>query len=164
MTNPMNAPKVPTSFVANVRGQAFTIANLDTLPVESLTKIFEYGLQRIFNDAAAGAKQGDKAEALALAQKKLDNLRAGIIRASGERTGDPVRKRALELASSAIKGNAAFIKWAQDSGLKIGDKEAQAKIAELAKAQVGKEGNKFSLQAAKDVEAAAALGTLELEL
>lgn len=164
MTNPMNAPKVPTDFVANVRGQPFKVEALDTLPVESLTKIFEYGLQRIFNDAAAGAKQGDKAEALALAQKKLDNLRAGIIRASGERTGDPVRKRALELAASAIRGNATFIKWCQDSGLKIGDKEAQAKIAELSKAQVVKEGNKFTAQAEKDVAAQAALSGLELEL
>jgi hypothetical protein len=161
MTNTLT---IPAAFTANVRGQAFKVEGLHDMPEASIAKIFEYGLQRIFNDAAAGAKQGDKEEALALAQKKLDNLRAGIIRATGDRSGDPVRKRALELATAVIKVNPKVIAWAQASGLKMGDKAVVAKVAELARDAVEKDENQFIVQAKKDVEAASALSGLEIEL
>lgn len=152
---------VPANFTAKVRGQDFPVLP-QTISAIGLAKIFEYGLQRIFNDAAASAKTD--AEAVELANKRLDNLTAGIIRAAGVRQGDPVKRRALELAESAVKANANFQAWVAKTGLKISDKAVVAKLRELAANAVAVEGNQFTAQAKIDVEAAKGLGGIELDL
>lgn len=141
-------------FTAKVRGVAFPV-NVDQLPAAALTKILEYGLQRIVNDAAASAKTDD--EAKNLATKRLENLIAGIFRASPQREGNPVRARALDLASARIKANPKFVAWLAEAKLKPADKAAGAKVRELALAAISKPDNAFMIQAQKDVDAAKGL-------
>jgi hypothetical protein len=152
---------VPESFTAKVRGQDFQVSP-QTFAEAGLAKIFEYGLQRIFNDAAASAKT--EAEAIELANKRLDNLSKGIIRASGVRQGDPVKRRALELAETAVKANDNFKAWVAKTGLKVSDKAVVAKMRELAAKAVAVDGNKYTAQARIDVEAAKGLGDMDLEI
>lgn len=127
-----------------------------------LDHVFNYGLRQIINDAMAPEKDDDKK--VALADKRIENLINGTLRASPVREGDPVRKRAMELAETRIKGNKAYIAWLQASGLKLSDKDAVAKLRELAKAAIEKDGNPFMAQAKIDVEAAKALDDIDLEL
>ena len=150
-----------TTFTAKVRGVAFPVS-LDKLPVAGLAKIFEYGVQRILNDAAASAKTD--AEATALAQKRWDNLCNGVIRATPQREGNPVRARAIELASARVRVNPKFIAWLAEAKLKPSDKAAVAKVRELAIAAVEKPDNAFMVQAAIDVAAAKALTLDDFDL
>lgn len=125
------------SFRAIVREQPFDVEGISELPEKSLVKIFEYGLQRILNDASAGAKS--KSEALDKAQARWDNLVIGVIRAGGGgKTGDPVMRRAIEIAEAKVKVNADFKKWLADNDLKIGDKEAQQELRAQAKQHASK--------------------------
>jgi hypothetical protein len=151
---------VPATFTAKVRGVDFPLSDIQAWPAQSLAKVFEYGLQRIFNDSAASAKTDD--EAVQLATKRLDNLKAGVIRAAGNRIGDPVKRRAMELAEAKVAAAPKFIAWLQAAKLKAGDKDAVAKRRELAGKQIEVEGNPFTAQAKKDVEAAKGLSIEDL--
>lgn len=149
---------VPASFNAKVRGVDFPLTDIQSWPKQSLAKVLEYGLQRIFNDSAASAKSD--AEAVELAGKRLDNLRAGIIRASGTRIGDPVKRRAMELAVAAVQRAPKFQAWLAEAKLKASDKDAIKRRNELAAQHV----EAYMAQAKIDVEAAQALPVLELEI
>lgn len=153
---------VPESFTAKVHGLDFKMEGLRDLPEASLRKIFEYGAQRIMNDSTASGKTDD--ERLALAQKRWDNLREGVIRATGARTGDPIKRRALELAEARIKVAPKFVAWLAEAKLKMGDKAAVAKLRELAEKQVSVDGNPFTAQAKIDVEAAKGLTIDDLDI
>lgn len=153
---------IPETFTAKVHGQDFIMAGLRDLPEASLRKIFEYGAQRIMNDSTASGK--DDAERLSLANKRWDNLKAGVIRATGVRTGDPVKRRALELAEAKVKMAPKFVAWLAEAGLKMGDKVAVAKVRELAEKQVAVEGNPFIARAKIDVEAAKGLTIDDLDI
>lgn len=153
---------IPESFTAKVHGLDFPVTAIHDLPTQSLRKIVEYGLQRIFNDSTASGK--DDAERLSLANKRLDNLKSGVIRATGVRTGDPVKRRALELAEARIRVAPKFVAWLQEAKLKLSDKAAVAKMRELAEKQVGAEGNPFIAQARIDVEAAKGLTIEDLDI
>ena len=147
----------PETFVANVRGQAYRLDDLHSLCEAGARKVVEYGLQRISNDAAANAK--DDAEAISFADKRWDNLRQGVVRASGTRTADPIRRRALEIAEGKVKASPKFIAWCQAQGFKISDKRAVAAMREQAK----KHAESFMAQAKIDVEAQASLPELDLD-
>lgn len=157
---------IADSFEAFVRGQSFKVTGVTSLPEASLQKVWEYGLQRILNDSAASC-EGDNEKAIELAQKRWDNLIDGTLRASGGKSGNPITKRAGELAESAIKANAAFKAWAAKVE---GDKEAvakavRAKLAELVKAEIAKgDESAFVKQAKIDVEAAKGLGAIEIDI
>lgn len=153
---------VPETFTAKVHGEDFVMKGLHDLPVASLAKIFEYGAQRIMNDSTASGK--DDAERMALAHKRWDNLKSGVIRATGTRTGDPIKRRALELAEARVKVAPKFVAWLAEAKLKLGDKAAVAKVRELAEKQVSVEGNPFMVQAKIDVEAAKGLTIDELDI
>jgi hypothetical protein len=120
---------VPELFEAKARGVSITVRPQD-MPEASLNRIFAYGLQRIVNDACAGAK--DDEEATSLANKKLENLYAGLLRASGTREGDPIKAEALRIALVKVKASPKVKAWVVENGLKTGDKEAVAKFKELA--------------------------------
>jgi len=145
----------PQVFVAKVRKQDFRVTGIHDLPRASLVKIAEYGLQRIFNDSAASAKTD--AEALQLAAKRLDNLRNGVIRASGTRSGNPIMRRALELAEIAVKSDPRFAAWLKAKGLKASDKDALKQLRAQCEKQVAIEGNDFIAQARIDVESSKGL-------
>lgn len=160
---PLNeAMDVPAAFTAKVRGVDFPINDIQSLPVASLRKIFEYGLQRISNDSAASAKTDE--EAVQLATKRWDNLRNGVIRAAGHRNGDPVKRRAMELAEAKVATAPKFIAWLAEAKLKASDKDAIAKRRELAEKQIAVDGNPFTAQAKKDVEAAKGLSIEDLDI
>lgn len=122
---------IPATFMARVREQDFAINDLHAWPEISIAKVFEYGMQQIFNDAAASAK--DKAEALALAQKKLDNLRNGVLRASPVRESDPIKAEAMRISTAQVEDAL------KAAGHKLKDIGA-AQIRELAKANFEKNG------------------------
>lgn len=149
---------VPASFTAKVRGVDFPLSDIQAWPAQSLAKVFEYGLQRIFNDSAASAKTDD--EAVQLATKRLDNLKAGVIRAAGNRIGDPVKRRAMELAVNAVQRAPKFQAWLAEAKLKASDKDVVAKRNELAAKHI----DAYMAQAKIDVEAAQALPVLEIEI
>ena len=127
-----------------------------------LAHIFSYGLRQILNDAMASGKT--EAEKQALAEKRLANLVSGTLRASPIREGNPVRRRAIELASAAVVANPTFIAWAAKASLKVTSKDAVAKARAIAVEAVDKPGNKFTAQAELDVAAAKAIGEIEIEL
>lgn len=143
---------VPASFLAKVRGVEFAVEP-QTLPEASLDRIFAYGLQRILNDACAGAKDDD--EAKASAQAKWDNLVNGVLRASPNREGDPVKAEAKRIALGHVTKAKNFIAWLQANGLKQSDKDAKAKASELATALAARED--ILAQAKANVEGAKAL-------
>lgn len=124
------------------------------MPEASLNHVFAYGIRQILNDAMASAKTD--AEREAAANKRLDNLMTGTLRASPVREGNPVRRRALELAYAKVVVHPAFIAWAQKAGIKVTHKDAVKAAREQAAKWVAVEGNKFMVQAAKDVEEAKA--------
>lgn len=144
------------SFAPNVTGSPFAV-DWSKLPQAALDKIFTYGAQRLFNDAAASAK-GDARVGHALAQKRLDALYEGIVRASGTRGGDPIRRRALEIAESRIRVAPKFISWCQAQGFKISDKRAVSAMRAKAQELISGEGNPILAQAKLDVEASKELG------
>jgi len=74
--------------------------DLADLPQVSLDKIIAYGFQQLLNDAAAPAK--NESEIDALVQKRLDNLRAGVLRAATVRVGDPVAREAKSIATAKV--------------------------------------------------------------
>lgn len=112
-------------------GKAFDVDFAGFTP-DVRESIIKAGLGRIMNDLVAGTKAGD--ESVAAVQKKLDAWARGEVRTSSERTSDPLAKEVLRL----VVGSKGFIKWAQDNGLKVQSKDAQAKAKELATAIMGK--------------------------
>lgn len=139
--------QVPASFEARVRKQPFTVTGIESWPVDSLAKVFQYGLQQLMNDAAASAETD--AEAIELATKRANNLRDGILRASAIREGDPIRAEAIRIATAKIE------KAIKASGRKVKD-YASADIRKNALALLEKDPT--ILAAAKvAVEAAAGL-------
>lgn len=68
--------------------------DFNALPDVSKQHVIEYGLKQLLNDAMANGI--DNAVRRALADKRLDNLMAGVIRASRE--SDPVSQEARKLA------------------------------------------------------------------
>lgn len=116
-------------FTAKVRGVDFTV-DLDQLPANSLAKVFEYGMQRILNDSAANAKTDE--EATAMAQKRWDNLVSGVLRASPNREGNPIKAEAKRIALAKVAQAPKFRAWLAENGLKASDKLAKAKQVEMA--------------------------------
>lgn len=129
---------------------------------EVQASIIQAGLGRILNDLVAGTKT--KADSLEAVNKKLEAWARGEVRTSVTRTSDPVARRAMELATNAVKGSKGFIAWMQTNALKLSSKEAIAKANELAKGLTSAEGNKYTAQAVIDVAAAQALGDDELDI
>lgn len=123
---------IAEAFTANIRKQPMKLDLPANLPEQSIRKIFEYGLQRILNDASASAKT--PAEALELAGKRWDSLVAGQIRQSAVRTGDPIAREAMRLAIAKVQASPKVKAWQATNGLKVTDKEYTDKVRELAKA------------------------------
>lgn len=127
-----------------------------------LNHVFDYGLRQILNDAMASGKTD--AERRQLAEKRLDTLYSGNLRASGVRVGDPVKRRAIEIATAKVKVSPKFIAWVNDNKPKAGasDKEKLAWLKTQADA-VRKNAEKLAqaesimAQAKIDVEAASAI-------
>lgn len=150
--------ELPEAFEAVIRKQTLGITLPQELPASAIRKVFEYGLQRILNDASAGADSPEAA--LAAAQKRWDSLVAGEIRQSSNRTGDPVAREANRLAVLWVQSNAKFKAWAKENGLKSTDKEFTGKVAELAKAKR----EAFMEQAKLNLAALADLDIEELDI
>jgi galactose-1-phosphate uridylyltransferase len=108
------------------------------------------------------------AEAEGAAQKRLDNLMNGTLRASPVREGNPVRARAMELALEAVMKHSAFIAMCQKAGIKTSHKDAVKKAREQAAKWVAVDGNKFTALAEKQVADAKAnaaeVGELDITL
>lgn len=122
---------IEAEFTAKVRKQDLTVKT-EGLPQSAVDKIFAYGLQRILNDSSASAKDG--AEAIELATKRWESLRNGVIRQSkAAAPADPLKREALRIATDAVRGSKGFAKWLAENGLKAGDKDAKAMLAEKAK-------------------------------
>lgn len=148
--------EVPVSFTARVRGVAFRIDDINLWPKESLEKVFEYGLQRIMNDACAGAKSGD--EAVALASKRRDNLANGVMRATAVRaSGDPVEAEGLRLALAQVHLRLA------ERGKSVKDVGGAAEVKKLAQAHYEKNRDAFVKQAKANLAAASSL-EIEVDL
>ena len=136
--------------------------DFESLPEISRAHVIAYGLRQIINDACASAKTPD--EARGLCDKRVDGLLSGVLRASPVRAGDPIRARALELASDAILASAKFQGWLVAAGLKKSAKPAVAKVRELAEAQIAIPGNRFTTQAEIDVASAKVVLSEDLDL
>lgn len=146
---------VPTSITVSVRKRSIEITDVQSWPLDSIAKVFTYGFQQIFNDAAASAKTD--AEADALVAKRRANLAAGILRASPIRESDPVKAEAVAMAIAKVE---AAIKR---SGKKVAD-YAAADIRSNALALIEKD--PAIMEAAKvAVDAkASAMGEVEIDL
>lgn len=143
---------VPEAFVARIRGQEFAVSPQD-LPDHVLARVFEYGLQQMLNDSAASATDED--DAMAKAGARWDNMKAGVLRAAGNREGDPIKAEAKRIAQGLVAKAKVYIGWLQENGLKAGSKEGKAKLNELA-AQLATRENILA-QAKANVEAAKGL-------
>lgn len=78
------------------------------LPAVSLAYFLDYGMTQALSDAAASVKKEDPecaAKTLALVDKRLAKILAGNPPAVGERTSDPVKADAIDLAiEMTVKG------------------------------------------------------------
>jgi hypothetical protein len=109
---------------ATVRKTHTFSVDTDALPPQSFEKLLAYGFQQLMNDAAAPAKTDD--EIKAFVQKRLDNLIAGVLRASTVRSGDPVAKEARAIATAKV--TAAF----KAKGFDLKHPDFKANVAKLA--------------------------------
>lgn len=73
---------------------------IDDLPEHVRVYLMNYGLKQCLNDAAAGGK--DEGEKIALFDKRLDNLRAGALRAQREGLS-PLARHARDIATEYAK-------------------------------------------------------------
>lgn len=160
MTISIDTPETVQVQLGKKAGSVTHSVRVADLPQLSLNHIFAYGLRQILNDAMASAES--ESEAQGMVQKRLDNLLAGTLRASPVREGDPVRKRALELATQAVIASEAFIKACQKAGVRTTHKDAVAKAKAKAAEVIAVEGNRFTAQAEIDVASAKAIGTVDL--
>ena len=138
--------------------------DFDAAPDHVRAYIINYGLTQCLNDAAASVSVKDltgadlekaKASALGLVQKRLDNLKAGTLRASSGRTSDPVAREAKALGTTAVIR--AFAK----KGLKPADaakhKDFSSLVAEYAS-------RASTLEQAKAIVALATVEDIEVDL
>lgn len=147
---------IPDTFTARVRSVPFMMTDIRAMPTTSLAKIFEYGLQRIMNDACASAKTGE--EATALAYKRWENLQKGVIRATAVRTsGDPVEAEGLRLALAQVHLRLA------ERGKSVKDVGGAAEVKKLAQAHYEKNRDAFVKQAKANLAAASSL-EIEVDL
>lgn len=96
----MTILSIPDVMTVAIRKRAFSV-DPGSWPQASLEKAFAYGVQQLLNDAVAPAKDASEIEPLFL--KRLDNLRAGVLRAATIRVGDPVEREARDIAKSMIE-------------------------------------------------------------
>lgn len=145
---------VPATFICKVRGRDFPIEPR-RFPEAVAERIFQYGLQRYFNDTAGGAESVD--EAVSLAAKKYEAALAGLLRQPTEREGDPIKAEAMKIARGLVEPALAA---------KLGVKRAKLDpklVTQLAKALV--ESNPSILATATaNVNAVRSLGELTLDL
>lgn len=78
------------------------------LPTNSLAYFLDYGITQSLNDAAASVKKdedGCAGKTMALVEKRLAKILAGNPPAIGERTSDPIKADAIDLAiDMTVKG------------------------------------------------------------
>ena len=146
---------------AKSSGKTYDV-DYDALPEVSRAHIIEYGLKQYLRDAAASAKTPD--EAHGLISKRVDNLKAGVLRASVTREGDPIRARAMQLVLAALKRSPKVQAHLTQHGYKPTDREAIAFVREIAEKQLSVPGNKWTAQATIDVAAAKALAEVEIDI
>lgn len=115
--------------------------DMTALPDTAIAYLFDYGVKQALNDARSAAKTKD--EALALVAKKVDALMAGNTRIASARTGDPVMRRAKEIAKAMI-----------EAALRKANKKAD-NMGDLVGALLAKK-PEIMEQARKEVEAAQA--------
>ena len=93
--------KFPTEHIVNVKNVTVTITGVDSWPVATQQRVYEYGLRQILADAAAPAKTD--AERFAFIEKRAANLQAGLLRSITTRESDPVRAEAVRMAMATIE-------------------------------------------------------------
>ena len=152
----MTTLKIEDTFTANVHGQAFPIEGIQSWPEASLRKVWEYGLQRIFNDAGAIGKDEPKSHAIAKAQKRLDNLANGVLRASPHRESDPVKAEAQKIALARFKA-AVVAKHGAKAFAALEASVVRAKVLEVIERNPD-----IIATAKKNVEATRALTNIDL--
>lgn len=152
---------VPATINLKKIGKAVAV-DFSKMPQASLDHVFAYGIRQILNDAMASAKT--EAEGEASANKRLDNLMSGTLRASPVREGNPVRARAMELALAKFVKHPAFIAWLAKNSLKVSSKDAVKEARRQATLWIDKPGNQFIAQAEKDVAASKEIAVDDLEV
>jgi hypothetical protein len=102
---------LPDTITLNVRGNDHIVGDFGLWHADGLRRVFDYGLQRIHNDACGAVKKDeckDTAEyaklCLETAAEVTDALASGTkrARAASTRTTDPVLKIAMEMAEAAL--------------------------------------------------------------
>jgi hypothetical protein len=136
----------------------------ETLPEVSRNHIIAYGFRQIIADACASAKT--ESEAKGMCAKRLDNLIKGVLQAPRE--SDPIAKEARRIAVDITTA------WAKKNGVALvakddADDKAKAAVAKnqetfTARVEALRTNDKVLAQARKNVEAAAALGDLDIDL
>ena len=106
---------MPDTFVASIRKKAGLDVELAKLPAHALRVVFEYGLQRIHNDACGAAGTVDKhrneaewvAACVDLATKKRDALYAGTISTRGatRTAADPVEHEMAKRLAADVRAS-----------------------------------------------------------
>lgn len=131
------------------KGAQSVEVSFEELPAISQTKVIEYGLKQLLNDACApvklrGADEGKidglRSEAMGLVAKRLDNLKAGVLRSTRVAGGgDPVAREAFKIALGKVQKAKGFLAWVAKNGLKVTDKAYTDKARELAKRLASRE-------------------------
>lgn len=90
------------------KADQYVNVDVDTLPAATLEYVVKYGLTQSLSDAAASIK-GDSTDAaantMALVNKRLAKLLNGEPPAIGQRTSDPIKADAIDLAiDMTVKG------------------------------------------------------------
>lgn len=149
----------------NIGKDIVLAVDVEKLPAGPLAHVIYIGLRNILMDAHASIKSSEyetteayQAASAAMAEKKLAALLAGEVRAtSGSRTrvGDPVKRRAIEIALPYAKAA-----WEKASGRKA--KPEDAKAIRLIAVKKVDENVAFRHLAEKQMEEEAAIG-LEMD-
>ena len=122
-----------------------TVVDINSLPIESVIAIAQYGAQRFINDKLGGSEVGEK-DAAKMYDKILKQLQDGW---EGRQRGegvDPVETRAMRLAKDQVK--AAILA----KGIKLKD-VGKEKLDKLAKDLFEKNADAYRKQAAELIEA-----------
>jgi hypothetical protein len=145
---------IPDIMVARVRKHVVE-RDMTVMQQVAFNKIFEYGFQRVNNDAGAVGKDESLADALAKSQKRWDSLCAGILRASPVRESDPVKAEAMRICIAAV----------ENAIRKAGKKVADFKAAQVrARAEKHLAANPAIMETAKANVAATAALDVEVDL
>lgn len=124
------------------------VINTDDYPLASRMYAEEYGWRQVMGDSAASVKftddnkvplKGAKLqaaidEAREAIDKKLSDLRNGVLRRT--RTGDAVMAEARRIATKLVQKDADFRAWANDEGVKPGDKAYTDELSERVSAKI----------------------------